>query len=120
MITAQLKVFVVLSKMTDIVFQKSLDDVIKGVRRHKRDANAYLTQSIAETKDELKSSDPFIKAEAVRKLTYFHMLGYDVSWASFAIIEVMSQHRFGHKRIGYLAANQARIECVPRVCFVGL
>lgn len=34
------------------------------------------------------------------------MIGYNVSWAAFAIIEVMSQPRFGHKRIGYTAANQ--------------
>jgi nicotinic acid phosphoribosyltransferase len=34
------------------------------------------------------------------------MIGYNVSWASFSIIEVMSQPRFAHKRIGYLAANQ--------------
>ena len=34
------------------------------------------------------------------------MLGYNVSWASFAIIEVMSQQRFAHKRIGFQAANQ--------------
>ena len=42
----------------------------------------------------------------IRKLTYLQMIGYDVSWASFSIIEVMSQPRFAHKRIGYLAANQ--------------
>ena len=35
------------------------------------------------------------------------MIGYDVSWASFAIVEVMSQSKFSHKRIGYLAANQS-------------
>jgi AP-3 complex subunit delta-1 len=29
-----------------------------------------------------------------------------MSWASFSIVEVMSQSRFAHKRIGYLAANQ--------------
>lgn len=34
------------------------------------------------------------------------MNGFNVDWASFPIIEVMSQARFGHKRIGYLAANQ--------------
>jgi AP-3 complex subunit delta-1 len=33
------------------------------------------------------------------------MVGYNVSWAAFSIIEVMSQPRFAHKRIGYLAAN---------------
>lgn len=34
------------------------------------------------------------------------MLGYDSSWASFPVIEVMSQPRFAYKRIGYLAASQ--------------
>ena len=50
--------------------------------------------------------DPYVKAQAVRKLTYLQMMGYDVSWASFAIVETMSQARFAHKRIGYLAACQ--------------
>nr|NP_001259529.1 garnet, isoform F [Drosophila melanogaster]AGB95371.1 garnet, isoform F [Drosophila melanogaster] len=34
------------------------------------------------------------------------MLGYDISWAGFNIIEVMSSSRFTCKRIGYLAASQ--------------
>ena len=34
------------------------------------------------------------------------MIGYNVSWAAFSIVEVMSQTRFAHKRVGYLAANQ--------------
>ena len=34
------------------------------------------------------------------------MLGYDVTWAAFNIIEVMSQPLFTSKRIGYLAASQ--------------
>lgn len=38
------------------------------------------------------------------------MIGYNVSWASFAIVEVMSQSRFAHKRVGYLAANQSFTE----------
>ena len=35
------------------------------------------------------------------------MLGHDMSWAAFAIIEVMSQERFALKRIGFLAAAQS-------------
>jgi hypothetical protein len=46
----------------------------------------------------------------VRKLTYLQMFGYSLSWASFSIVEVMSQPRFAHKRIGYLAANQSFCE----------
>lgn len=35
------------------------------------------------------------------------MLGYDISWAGFNIIEVMSSGKFTYKRIGYLAASQS-------------
>lgn len=35
------------------------------------------------------------------------MLGYDISWAGFNIIEVMSSNKFTLKRIGYLAASQS-------------
>lgn len=35
------------------------------------------------------------------------MLGYDISWSAFNIIEVMSSTKFSHKRIGYLAASQS-------------
>lgn len=34
------------------------------------------------------------------------MLGYDISWAGFNIIEVMSSTKFTCKRVGYLAACQ--------------
>lgn len=91
---------------TDPIFQKSLQDVIKGIRAHKRDAGAFISQLIADIKVELKATDPFVKGEAIRKLTYIQMLGYNISWASFGIVEVMSQSRFLHKRIGYLAACQ--------------
>mgnify|MGYP001086019375 FL=1 len=33
------------------------------------------------------------------------MLGYDMSWAAFNVVEVMSQEIFIAKRIGYLAAS---------------
>jgi AP-3 complex subunit delta-1 len=35
------------------------------------------------------------------------MLGYDISWAAFNIIEVMSSTKFTFKRIGYIAATQS-------------
>ena len=48
----------------------------------------------------------YVKANALQKLTFLSMLGYGMSWASFASIEVMSSPRFAHKRIAYLAASQ--------------
>ena len=35
------------------------------------------------------------------------MLGYDMSWASFHVVEVMSAPRIHLKTIGYLAAAQS-------------
>lgn len=40
-------------------------------------------------------------------LLQLQMLGYDISWAAFNVIEVMSSTKFTHKRIGYLAASQS-------------
>jgi AP-3 complex subunit delta-1 len=33
-------------------------------------------------------------------------LGYDVSWAEFSVVEIMSQPWYGHKRIAYLGASK--------------
>lgn len=98
--------------MSDLIFQKNLQDVIKGIRLNKKDPSTFISESIADAKTETRSKDVYIKAEAIRKLTYFQFLGYDISWASFAIVEVMSQTRFAHKRIGYLAANQVSTEAI--------
>lgn len=102
------------------LFQKNLQDVVKGIRsHHKRGApDGFISEAFAEIKIELKSTDVFIKAEAVRKLTYLQSIGYNVSWASFAIIEVMSQTRFDHKKIGYLAANQVSSSGVGAMWYV--
>ena len=35
------------------------------------------------------------------------MLGYDMSWASFHIVEVMSSSKIHLKAVGYLAAAQS-------------
>ncbi|KAI5626500.1 AP-3 complex subunit delta-1 [Silurus asotus] len=66
----------------------------------------YISTCIDEIKQELKQDNIAVKANAVCKLTYLQMLGYDVSWAAFNIVEVMSSSKFTFKRIGYLAASQ--------------
>ena len=93
--------------MTSIMFgEKTLTDVVKGIRASKRDTALYISQCIAEIKVEINSSDMHVKANALQKLTFLQMMGYGVSWASFTMVEVMSSPRFAHKRIGYLAASQ--------------
>lgn len=88
------------------LFDKNLDDLVRGIRNNKNNEAKYITQCMEEIKDELKIPNVNAKANAVAKLTYLQMLGYDISWAAFNIIEVMSSERFTHKRIGYLAASQ--------------
>lgn len=52
--------------MADPIFQKSLQDLVKAIRAHKKDPSAFISQAIAEIKTELKTTDPFLKSEAVR------------------------------------------------------
>jgi AP-3 complex subunit delta len=43
------------------MFEKTLQDLVKGIRANKRDPGAFISQAIAEIKVELKNVDPFIK-----------------------------------------------------------
>ncbi|PVD23927.1 hypothetical protein C0Q70_17203 [Pomacea canaliculata] len=88
------------------VLDKNLQDLVRGIRNHKENEAKYIAECIDEIKQELKQENLAIKANAVNKLAYLQMLGYDISWAAFNIIEVMSSTKFTFKRVGYLAASQ--------------
>ncbi|ODV89597.1 hypothetical protein CANCADRAFT_18861, partial [Tortispora caseinolytica NRRL Y-17796] len=62
---------------------------------------------IRECQAECRSQDLDIKSMAVLKLAYLEMYGYDMEWAAFHVLEVMSSSKFQQKRIGYLAAIQS-------------
>lgn len=89
------------------MFQKSLADLVKGIRNHKKNEEYYILEQIEEIKKEISSTDLQRKTIALQKLTYLHMLGYDMSWAAFHVIEVMASPRFDYRRIAYLAASQS-------------
>ncbi|CAJ0568040.1 unnamed protein product, partial [Mesorhabditis spiculigera] len=91
----------------DRLFDKSLTDLIRGIRNNKDNEARYIASCIEEIKMELKQESTFVKANAIEKLAYLQMLGYDISWASFNIIEVMASTKYTEKRIGYLAAAQS-------------
>lgn len=89
-------------------FQKTLEDLVKGLRVQMIGEARYLTKAMEEIQKEIKSTDHHTKAVALQKLTYLNMLqGFDMSWAAFHVVEVMSMPRFCHKKIGYLAASQS-------------
>ncbi|CAL1271803.1 unnamed protein product [Larinioides sclopetarius] len=89
------------------IFDKNLTDLVRGIRNNKDNETKYIAQCIEEIKEELRQENISVKSNAVAKLTYLQMLGYDISWAAFNIIEVMSSTKFTFKRIGYLAASQS-------------
>lgn len=95
------------TSLMDSLFQRSLDDVIKGLRLSPPGTEAtFIAKSLDEIRREIKSTDPQTKATALQKLTYLHSLhGADMSWAAFHAVELSSAAAHAHKRIAYLAAS---------------
>ncbi|KAG5951292.1 hypothetical protein E4U53_003430 [Claviceps sorghi] len=88
-------------------FEKSLYDLIRGLRNHKGNEKEYIQKSLKECRAEVRSQDMDVKATALLKLVYLEMVGYDMSWASFHVLEVMSSPKYHQKRVGYLGAVQS-------------
>ena len=92
-----------------IMFKHNLQDLVKGIRANKGTPAAqakYVAKEVAAIKSELQQVEPRVKVQAVSKLIYLEMIGHDIEWAAFHVVEVMSLTRFSHKRMGYLAAAQ--------------
>ncbi|KAG4305263.1 hypothetical protein PORY_001433 [Pneumocystis oryctolagi] len=98
-----LLLFIIYLIILNMVFEKNLKDFIRGLRANKNQEKKYIQKAILECKHEVKSSDFNIKTMAILKLAYLTMFGYDMSWASFNVIEVMSSTVLSQKRIGYMA-----------------
>lgn len=93
-----------------IFFEKSLKDLIKGIRANNETPEklqTFLAQALSECREEASSPDFNLKTNAVLKLTYLEMYGFEMSWANFHILEVMSSNKLQQKRVGYLAASQS-------------
>ncbi|OBR12097.1 LOW QUALITY PROTEIN: AP-3 complex subunit delta [Colletotrichum higginsianum IMI 349063] len=88
-------------------FEKSLYDLIRGLRNHKGNEREYIQNSLKECRAEVRGQDMDVKATALLKLVYLEMVGHDMSWASFHVLEVMSSQKYHQKRVGYLAAVQS-------------
>lgn len=88
-----------------MVFEKSLTAMVKGIRAHRGNESEYIQACITEIQKEVASKNMSTKSMAVLKLAYLTMLGYDMAWATFAVVEVMGTNRFATKRPGYLASS---------------
>eukprot|EP00727_Mastigamoeba_balamuthi_P006954 m51a1_g288 Adaptor protein complex 3 (AP-3), delta subunit (1226) ;mRNA; f:332502-337407 len=95
------------TKLNKPLFEVTMTDLVRGIRANKRNEAAFISDQIQVIREELRQSNINKKANAILKLVYLQMLGYDMSWASFNVVEVMSCPKFTIKRIGYLAASQS-------------
>ncbi|KAM7196495.1 Adaptin N terminal region domain containing protein [Naviculisporaceae sp. PSN 640] len=97
----------VVEELPDGKFEKSLYDLIRGLRNHKGNEKEYIQNCLKECRQEIRGQDMDVKATALLKLIYLEMLGHDMSWASFHVLEVMSSPKYHQKRVGYLGAVQS-------------
>lgn len=60
------------------MFERTLQDLIRGLRAHKASSraqeDAFLNEAMGEIRDELKGKDMALKAEAVLKMCYVSVL----------------------------------------------
>ncbi|RKP02728.1 hypothetical protein CXG81DRAFT_6838, partial [Caulochytrium protostelioides] len=83
---------------------QTLTDLIRGLRANQHDQETYIAAALADCREEVQSNDIRVKANAVAKLAHLHMLGHDMTWASFYVVEAMSASDYVCKRAGYQAA----------------
>ncbi|KAG5233959.1 AP-3 complex [Salix suchowensis] len=105
--------------LMDNLFQRSLDDIIKGLRHQQSTESTFISKVIEEIRREIKTTDLQTKSTALQKLTYLNSIHYiDMSWASFHAIECISSPAFAHKKIGYLAISQSFNESTPVILLI--
>jgi AP-3 complex subunit delta-1 len=83
------------------MFEKTLTDLIRGLRSSAKIGcePEFISKCLLEIQSEIKSDDLSLKSEAVAKLSYLHMLGFDMSWAAFHVIELMACNQLEKKVI---------------------
>jgi len=52
------------------MWERTLQDLIRGLRANKKDESKFISQVVDEIRKEIKSKDMELKAGAVLKLTY--------------------------------------------------
>jgi len=90
----------------DRIFDKTLQDLVRGVRNNKGREKEFINEAIDEIRVELKHPQLYVKAVAISKLCFLQMLGYEMNWAAFHIVEIMASTKLSEKRLGYWAASQ--------------
>eukprot|EP00792_Barthelona_sp_PAP020_P007529 TRINITY_DN3149_c2_g1_i1.p1 TRINITY_DN3149_c2_g1~~TRINITY_DN3149_c2_g1_i1.p1 ORF type:complete len:806 (+),score=111.62 TRINITY_DN3149_c2_g1_i1:27-2444(+) len=82
----------------------SLTGLISRIRSYDGNLQEYLNTVLSDIRQELKG-DLRSKTDAIAKLTYLQMYGYDMDWAAFDVLEVAASSSFSNKRLGYFGMS---------------
>ena len=99
--------------------QDSLRDLIKKYLQSSSHRNSFMSKAINEIKTELFKSDKDVKIHALLKLLFLYINNYDIKWASFNSLEIMSTCGVKGKLYAYLLSeiqfknNSDFIQLVP-------
>ncbi|XVF12293.1 hypothetical protein REPUB_Repub08aG0103400 [Reevesia pubescens] len=100
--------------LMDSLFQRSLEDLLKGLRQQVTGEQALISKALEEIRKEIKSTDLSTKSTALLKLSYLSSHHFhDMSFAAFHALEVLSSPRFSHKKIAYHAISLSFHDSTP-------
>ncbi|KAJ3769716.1 hypothetical protein FB446DRAFT_648188 [Lentinula raphanica] len=88
------------------MWERTFQDLIRGLSgANKADESKFIAKAIEEIGQEVRRDDMELKSGAALELTCLDMMGYDICWASFHVVEVMCSPKL-HLN-GYVSAIQA-------------
>ena len=85
--------------------QDHLQDLIKKYRQSTSNHNSLMTKALNDIKKELNDSDKEVKVFALQKLIFFYLNYYDIQWASFSTLEILTTCGEKGKLNGYLIGS---------------
>lgn len=100
-----------MSMFSGILFQQSLQDLVKGIRAHRRDEDDYIRSKITEIADECRSPDIAKKTTAVLKLTHVRLLS-DVFITCHSLIQ--GANMISMRNVALCCPELAHL--LPRTC----
>ena len=89
------------------MLEKNLAAMVRDIRDHCGRESDSISRNLTEIKQELNSANARVKMNAILKLGYLSMLGYDLSIAHLQIIEMMANAKFVLKRPAMFVASLA-------------
>ena len=85
--------------------QDTIQDLIRKSRYPETNIKTFISKAINDIKKELQDKDKNIKITATIKLIFLYINYYEIEWASFTTLEVLSTSGTTGKLYGYLIAS---------------